>query len=290
MVTLLAPDTCPTLTHRHRSRAHCPALKHITASPNTLVRLLYRYPYLYKNTIAQQDPIAVERFQQHMQTKFEIQLSRYVAAQSSRSDQIIAPNSVSNPTLLSHYGVSTALHHFTDRVQGTATQKDLAHRLLAETPQWTFRTFKQNLYSYLIAAIPADQRVQKFNQKLRQRLDHFMPDNHNQPFNRFLLTATCRDLFKFLTVANAKNLNHHVLIDTVSQLSPFFVAELLLRILLLCPQSRVHLDKRLAIVFIHYANAEQHETNWLIQLLEYLNIAYCTNLGSVVIPRARAAA
>jgi hypothetical protein len=117
-----------------------------------------------------------------------------------------------------------------------------------------------------------------------------MPENHNQPFNSFLLTATCRDLFKFLTVDNAKNLNHDILLDTVNQLSPFFVAELLLRILLLCPQSRVHLDKRLAIVFIHYANAEQHETNWLIQLLEYLNIAYCTNLGSVVIPRARAAA
>jgi hypothetical protein len=286
MVTLMVQDTCQPPTHR-RSPNQCPVFKWLIAPPNTLVRLLYRYPYLYKNTVAQPDPIAVERLQQYMQTKFEIQLSRYTAA---RSDQMIAPSTISNPTLLSHYGVSTALRHFTDRVQGTATQKDLAHRLLAATSQWTFGTFKQHLYNYLIAGIPADQRVQKFNQQLRQRLDHFMPENHNQPFNPFLLTATCRDLFKFLTVDNAKNLNHDVLIDTVNQLSPFFVAELLLRILLLCPQSRVHLDKRLAIVFIHYAKAEQHETNWLIQLLEYLNIAYCTNLGSVVIPRARAAA
>jgi hypothetical protein len=144
MITLMVQETCQFPTHR-LSPNQCPIFKWMIAPPNRLVRLLYRYPYLYKNTVAQPDPIAVERLQQYMQTKFEIQLSRYTAA---RSDQMIAPSAISNPTLLSHYGVRTALHHFTDRVQGTATQKDLAHRLLAATSQWTFGTFKQNLYSY----------------------------------------------------------------------------------------------------------------------------------------------
>ncbi len=293
MVTHVAQDVSALtqyLVRRNNTPSSCPLLESMAPNPSKLAALLHRYPLLYRNvSTGQSSTAAVELVQQRMQAKLEIRLSRYMVEQLRRSQpqprqSLSSP--ISNPTWLSDFGLRTALKRFTGNVWGTQTHKELARRFLAQTQKATFGDFKQDLYAYLIAAIPAAYRMQKFNQRLLKRLENFMPENNAQLMNPFLLTATCRNLFKFLTVENAKNLNHHTLIDLVSNLNPFFAAELFLRILLLCPQSRVHLDKRMALLFKHYANHSQHEVSWLIQVLEYLNLAYSTNFGTVLRPSA----
>jgi hypothetical protein len=294
MVTTLAQDVSALtayLVRRNNTLQHCPVLDQIAPPNNTLATLLHRYPSLYRDINPGRQPVTeMEHLQQSAQTQFEIRLSRYMIEQMrrsqlpSRSNLSLAIADLPNPTLLSDFGLRMALQRFTGHVWGTESHKDLARRFLAQTQKNTFGAFKQNLYTYLIAAIPAAYRMQKFNQGLLKRLEGFMPENNDQPLNPFLLTATCRNLFKFFTVENAKNLNHHTLIDLVSNLNPFFVAELFLRLLLLCPQSRVHLDKRMALLFKHYSTRPQHEVSWLIQLLEYLNLAYSTNFGTVSLP------
>jgi hypothetical protein len=297
MVVTLTPDVSALtsyLARRRKTTGMCPVLGCANPHPPALAALLHRYPFLYKRKYTtNQDSEAVEQLRQRMQKRFEIRLSLYVIEQMRRSkfspiDTALTPTdstgSTSNPTLISYIGIIVGLHHFTSKVWGTETHADLAQRFLRQTQNNTFGTFKYNLYTYLMASIPRSYGESHFPDQLWHCLENLMPERQDQPIDRFLVTATCRKLFQFLTVESAQNLDHYTLIDLVSNVDPLCVAELLLRILLLCPHSHVHLDKRMRILFEHYADRDQIDVRWLIQLLEYLNLAYSTNFGTVILP------
>jgi hypothetical protein len=268
------------LTRRNRAKV-CPALEQMDRG-NTLQNLLHRYPFLFK-TLCQArgktTPEAIDQLQTTTQQRFERQLSRHVIAQMQATSA-----KPLNPTRVSQFGLQIALDRFTGNVWGRETHRDLADRFLVQARQETFAAFKRNLHSYLMASIPNNASSQSFSHQLHQSLDKFLQDQNAQQLNTFLLTATCRHLFKFLLVEGSHNLEHRRLLNLVHNLNPFTVAELCLRILLLCPRSQCHLDKRLALLFQHYAQQPQTEINWFIQLLEYMNLAYATQFGQVRLP------
>jgi hypothetical protein len=268
------------LTRRNRAKV-CPALEQMDRG-NTLQNLLHRYPLLFKTLCQARGKTtaeAIEQLQATTQQRFERQLSRHVIAQM-QSQRTQVPN----PTRVSQFGLQIALDRFTGNVWGRETHKDLADRFLRQAHQETFASFKRNLHSYLMASIPNNASSQSFSHQLHHSLEKFLCDQNDQQLNTFLLTATCRHLFKFLIVEGSHNLEHKRLLNLVHSLNPFTVAELCLRILLLCPRSQCHLDKRLALLFQHYAQQPQTEINWFIQLLEYMNLAYATQFGQVRLP------
>jgi hypothetical protein len=268
------------LTRRNRAKV-CPALEQMDRG-NTLQNLLHRYPLLFKTLCQARGKTtaeAIEQLQATTQQRFERQLSRHVIAQM-QSQRTQVPN----PTRVSQFGLQIALDRFTGNVWGRETHKDLADRFLRQAHQETFASFKRNLHSYLMASIPNNASSQSFSHQLHHSLEKFLCDQNDQQLNTFLLTATCRHLFKFLIVEGSHNLEHKRLLNLVHSLNPFTVAELCLRILLLCPKSQCHLDKRLALLFQHYAQQPQTEINWFIQLLEYMNLAYATQFGQVRLP------
>ncbi len=270
------------LTRRNRAKV-CPALEQMDRSSSKLQNLLHRYPFLFKTLChgrGKTTTDAIEQLQTTTKERFERQLSRHVIAQM----QTQRTQPVPNPTRVSQFGLQVALDRFTSNIWGRETHRDLADRFLRQSRQETFAVFKRNLHSYLIASIPNNASSQSFSHQLHQSLEKFLRDQNAQQLNTFLLTATCRHLFKFLIVEGSHNLDHKRLVNLVHSLNPFTVAELCLRILLLCPRSQCHLDKRLALLFQHYAQQPQTEINWLIQLLEYMNLAYATQFGQVRLP------
>lgn len=269
------------LTRRNRAKV-CPALEQMDRTGNSLQSLLHRYPFLFKTLCQARGKTtveAIEQIQTASQRRFERQLSRHVIAQMQAQRQPLP-----NPTRLSQFGLQIALDRFTGNIWGRETHRDLADRFLRQARQETFKQFKRNLHSYLMASIPNNASSQSFSHQLHQSLENFLSDQNDQQLNTFLLTATCRHLFKFLIVEGSHNLEHKRLVNLVHSLNPFTIAELCLRILLLCPRSQCHLDKRLALLFQHYAQQPQTEINWLIQLLEYMNLAYATQFGQVRLP------
>jgi hypothetical protein len=269
------------LTRRNRTKV-CPALEQMDRSVSRLQNLLHRYPFLFKTLCLARGKTtveAIEQLQATTQQRFERQLSRHVIAQMQATKQ-----TVPNPTSISQFGLQIALDRFTGHVWGRETHRNLADRFLRQARQESFATFKRNLYSYLMASIPNNASSQGFSHQLHQSLEQFLADQNNQQLNTFLLTATCRHLFKFLIVEGGHNLDHSRLLHLAHSSNPFTIAELCLRILLLCPKSQCHLDKRLALLFQHYSAQAPAEVNWLIQLLEYMNLAYATQFGQVKLP------
>jgi hypothetical protein len=267
-----------------------------TASPGhrPLGTLIRRYPYLYEHCLlsddsTQEQQLTVRQIQATMQRKFEIDLSQYVTYQvrsqlashlPTSAPRLIQP--VANPTLLAAPELGRALKYYVGRIEGSRTHRDIAQNFLAHSCQApSFRTFKDDLYEYIIAAIDPEYGKRQFNNLLYTQLRQTLPDSDTQPLNDFLLVRTCSQLLNFLIVDNPQHPNHFIFIDLVTNLGPILTTGLLLKIVLLCRKIKPYLERRFSILFNHYETSIRDAVQWLVEALENLNLALSTHFGTI---------
>jgi hypothetical protein len=264
-----------------------------------LGNLIRRYPYLYPHCLitegcSNEDQQSVRILQETAQNKFEIDLSRYVTYQVRRLDllntssedsvgRILLP--VKNPTLLPDLEACESLRHFVGKVDGQSTHRDLAYRFINYTRDTnTFGRFKGDLYEYLETAIDPEYGQRQFNKLLYRQLRMTLPDQDGQPVNEFLVMRLCSQLMNFLIVESHQQPRHFVFVDLISNIGPMFTTSLLLRILLICSKVKPYLEKRLSILFNHYESCAQGSVEWLVMVMEHLNLALSTNFGQMTLP------
>jgi hypothetical protein len=253
-------------------------------------QLINRYPYLYEHCLLSQDSSyehqqTVRQIRDQLQMQFELDLSHYVTYQlrlqeAKKRGRIIHP--VENPTLLSDRELDYALRHFVGRVQGNRTSDDLAKSFLTHSLQApSFRTFKDDLYEYLIASIDPRYGKRKFNDKLYEKLQSTLPRYDGQKPNNTLLLRTSSHLLNFLVVESPQRPNHYVFVDLVTNLGATPTIMLLLKITLLCHQVKPSLEKRFAILFSHYESSTEDGVPWLVQSMENIHVALSTHFGGL---------
>jgi hypothetical protein len=259
--------------------------------------LIRRYPYLYPHCLVSEgcsaeDERSVRSLQLQMQHDFEMDLSRYVTYQvrqvalSGRisghrpTQTIVQPPK--NPTLLSEGEISAALRHFAGKANGGYSQRDLAQQFLTYS-QGTPRLgdFKDDLYEYLISAIDPEYGRRQFNQQLYRQLQNTLSEQNHCAPNDFLILRLCSQLINFLVVESAQSPKHYIFADLISNLGPTLTTGLLLKILLICRKVRPHLEKRLSILFNHYESYTRDSVEWLVMVMENLNLALTTNFGNI---------
>jgi hypothetical protein len=261
-----------------------------------LGKLIRRYPYLYAHCLisegsSQEDQQSVRTLQEDVQYRYEVDLSRYVTYQFRKSEllQNVSQTSVGrilhpvrNPTLLTEMEVCESMRHFVGKIDGRSTHRDLAHRFLDHT-QYTasFKAFKDDLYEYLVGAVDPEYGRRQFNQQLYLLLQSTLPEHHHQPVNELLVMRLCSQILSFLVVESPQQPKHFVFVDLISNMGPMLTTSLLLRILLICRKIKPYLEKRVSILFGHYESYNQNSVEWLVAVMENLNIALSTNFGNM---------
>ncbi|MBD2447291.1 hypothetical protein H6G76_08945 [Nostoc sp. FACHB-152] len=262
----------------------------------SLIILIRRYPYLYENCLTSDDSTfehqwRVKQMQAQVQRQFEVDLSKYVTYQVRRSqilkkvsvdeaDRILRP--VNNPTLLSDRQLHDTLKHFMGKLEGNCTYQELAQKFLNSSQQAAcFRDFKQDLSKYLMSAVAGGSGKRQFQQKLHTQLQNILPQADEQKLDEFLILRTCSQLLNFLIVESHCSIQHFNLIDLISNQGTTITTGLLLKILLICPKVKPSLEKRLATLFYHYESAPTNSNNWLVQVLEQVNIAITIYFGNI---------
>ncbi|NET31987.1 MAG: hypothetical protein F6K19_08285 [Cyanothece sp. SIO1E1] len=258
--------------------------------------LIHRYPYLYQHCLLSEDSgqehqRTIEQIQSRAQKKFEIDLSQYVTYQVRRSrlayhtpdgDPNRILRSVENPTLLSDQELVKSLQHFSGKVEGTNTYRDLAKSFVAHSRHITsYKAFKGSLYEYITASIDAGYGDRKFNNLLHAHLLETFPESDAQTVDDFLKVRTYSQLFNFLVVESSQNPEHFVFVDLINNLGPILTTGLLLKIVLLCRKVKPYLERRFSILFGHYESYQSDAVHWLVQTLETLNLAFSTNFGAM---------
>lgn len=267
----------------------------LEAAPlGTLIR---RYPYLYEHCLMSEDSTSeqqhtIRRLQSQHQRQFELDLSQYVlqqvrCAKAARqgADQLLTVQQrlqmVQNPTLLDNRDLAIAVKHFAGKVESGKTYRDLAHGFLAfNNSNQSYGQFKRNLYHYINASVDPSYAKRRFNQQLTQQLQACFPDLESQPLNDFLMVRTCSQVLNLLVVEGPRRLDHVTFVDLIGNMGATLTTGLLLKIVLVCSKIKPYLEKRLSILFNHYENAMQESVEWLINVLENLNIAFSTNFGA----------
>lgn len=251
------------------------------AESRRLRTFLGRYPFIYEPCLLTNDSTDEQRQkvrsrQTQQQQQFDINLSQYITYQQLPKNS----RSVKNPTLLSDDELNIAIQQFTGKVDGSNTYKDLAERFRTSS-RWTpcYRTFKKELYDdYLTASTNINYGNHQFNQKLQKQLQSTLLEYDTQRLSPILLVKTCRKLLDFLVVESAEQPKHYIFLDLTSNLGITPTIGLLLKIVLLCDKVKPYLEQKFAILFKHYEDYTKDKTQWLVDSLENLNIAFSTNL------------
>lgn len=266
------------------------------ASNRPLGTLIRRYPYLYEHCLLSDDSTreqqsTVRQIQSEMQRKFEVDLSQYITYQVRRDQLAIAtkafPNApqriihpVPNPTLLNETEIRQAIHHYVGKVDGSRTYKDLALNFLSQSGHsQSYRSFKDDLYDYIVASVDPEYGKRQFNGQLHSYLKNTLPESNTQRLDDFLIVRTCSQLLNFLVVESPQHPQHYVFLDLVTNLGPVLTTGLLLKIVLLCRKVKPALERRFSILFSHYETYTRDAVQWLVMALENLNVALSAHFG-----------
>ncbi len=255
--------------------------------------LINRYPYLYDHCLLSDESPreqrqTVRRIKVKTERCFEVNLSHYVTYQvrlgqvahtpktSEEAGRIIQP--VKNPTLLNDKELNRALKHYLGTVAGNYTYKELSQNFLANTVYTpTYKDFKNDLYDYLITSL--DYGKGQFNQKLDDILQNTLPHCDQQKPSEFLRLRTSSQLLNYLVVESGQKPDHYIFMDMITNMGVTRTVGLLLKLILICPQAKPHLDKRFAILFNHYESYSCDQVPWLVKSLENLQVAFSIHFG-----------
>ncbi|TVQ45402.1 MAG: hypothetical protein EA365_08175 [Gloeocapsa sp. DLM2.Bin57] len=257
--------------------------------------LINRYPYLYEHYLLSEDSNfedqrTVRQLQSKSQQRFELDLSKYVTykvrqVQVTRKPDLITPNKsiitpIDNPTLLSDRELGMALKQFVGTIEGGYSYRDLSQSFLTHTSQTKdYKTFKDELYHYLITSVDTKYGRHKFNEKLYKRIQTTLPHCDSKKPDEFLVLRTTSQLLNFLVVESGANPNHYIFMDLITNMGATPTVGLLLKVVLLCHKVKPYLEKRFSILFGHYESFTKEGVPWLVKALENMNIAFSVNFG-----------
>lgn len=189
---------------------------------------------------------------------------------------------VENPTLLKGDEVKAALIQFANKIPPGYTIQNLSLEFLSHQKTIpTYKTFKKNLYQYLISIIDPEYGKHRFNQQLYDKLKSILADCHSQQLSEFLMLRTYTQLLNFLVVESQQNLSHYIFTDLIANLGTTQTTGFLLKLILLYPKLKPHLESRLAILFEHYESVECQRISWFIKVLENFQMAFSIHFGKL---------
>jgi hypothetical protein len=211
---------------------------------------------------------AAKTLANQLKKKFKFDLAMYTA----RSISPVSPeNSSVNPTGLGEQVVDIIKSLIVR--QGEFTYNELARMFLRQTHYLNYKDFKLSLHKYLtfcFAETPANKII---NNKLAENLQSLNLQYETQVINRLFLLKTCQALIETLTIKDQKYPSE-LFILLLSQKKTITLVILLLKIVLICPQSRTHLDTCIADLIQHYKKLPEQECEWVINFVEIFNIAF----------------
>ncbi len=269
--------------------------RHSKVAEQPLGMLINRYPYLYEHSLVSEERTkenvdTIKRVQLNLKQEQEQSLSRYLTYQIRRArvksqlgrEAANEMAQVPNPTLLSTRELGQAFGQFSGKVEGDATYRDLSRCFTARIEsQPTIKSFKADLYDYIISGVDNSYGQRSFNDRLFKTIDNILPDRSYQRLDELSLLRTCTHVLNHLVIESPQNPQHFVFIDMISNLGSVFTTGLLLKIVLICHKVKPLLESRLSMLFNHYESSQCKGVPWLVKSLETWNVAGAIHFGKI---------
>ncbi|MFB2875311.1 hypothetical protein [Floridanema aerugineum] len=211
---------------------------------------------------------AAKTLAKQLRDKFKLDLAMYTARSIS---PVAKENPSSNPTGLGEKLVDV-IKNLVAR-QGELKYNELARIFLRQTHKLNYKQFKLSLHKYLTFCFAETPVNTTISNKLTEKLQFLHPEYEEQKINRLFLIKTCQSLIDDLTITD-QEYPSELFVLLLSQKKTITLIILLLKIVLICPHSRNHLDTCIADLIRHYKELPEQECQWVINFVEIFNIAF----------------
>ncbi|MFM2312546.1 MAG: hypothetical protein RLZZ04_1822 [Cyanobacteriota bacterium] len=266
---------------------------------------LTRYTYLYQHFIPQDLEVPelleqINQLQSDRQQNFEILLSKHIIYRfrlkqlakmkmmAKGAGKIITK--VDNPSLLSDRAFQVALQQYVGKIEQDSTLLERSQRFSNENEyRPNYQVFKQDLHRFLTSNIKSRNSTYQFAKLLEQKLVDIFPQANEKPLNKTQILQTCRQLFSFLIPDPALNNHRDQFAELVANLGTAQAMMVLIKIALICPESKADLEKKICAIVLHYQYQTVQQNPWLIKSLEHLLIAFSIYFGKVDVSIAKSA-
>ncbi|MEJ6482478.1 hypothetical protein N0Y54_14285 [Nostoc punctiforme UO1] len=218
------------------------------------------------NPIEQQE--AARKLSKQIKEKFKFELAMYIA----RSQSTVSSTArYKNPSVLGDQALRLIKAIVLKR--GVFSHENIAHIFLKQTQNQTLEQFKVNLEKYLFLSVGKQESVEAWKQQFIDVLSSWKKDYNQEVITKELFLRTCNRVIDYLTIENGKEPSS-LFILLISQGHALTLVIILLKIILICNNSRRHLETRIAHLIRFYENYSEDECKGVINFMEIFNITF----------------
>jgi len=226
----------------------------------------------YANTNnPQEQREAAKTLSNHLKKQFKFDLAMYTAHSQEEVEQPQQNQDLSNPTTLGE----NALRLIKKIVakQGIFSYSNLASIFVKQTRDISYKHFKEALKKYLINSSQSEKQRKNLEEKLSEKISALYQERDEDRIDDAIVLRTCNRLFDCLTI-EIESEPSEVFALFMFQGHPMTLVVILLKLILICPQARVHLEKRIAELISYYMDYPEEECQWVLSFFEIFKIAF----------------
>lgn len=218
---------------------------------------------------------AARALSKKLKDKFKFELAMYTA----RYYTSIPKNKIpTNPT-----GLGDEVLRFIKMIvakRGSFSYENVANIFIEQTKGLNYKNFKYCLQDYLIYSVVHKDFVEVLNRTLSEKLAGLYESHHQETVDGALHLRTCNKVVEYLTTENQQEPSD-LFILLLSQGNPLTLAIVLLKIILISPNSRIHLETCIAKLIQYYMDYPESECQWVVNFLEVFNITFAIHADNV---------
>ncbi|MHC0062607.1 hypothetical protein ACWATR_06720 [Nostoc sp. UIC 10890] len=218
------------------------------------------------NPIEQQE--AARRLSKQIKDKFKFELAMYIARSQSA---VSSTTRYKNPSVLGDQALRLIKAIVLKR--GVFSHENIAHIFIKQTQNQTLEEFKINLEKYLFFSVENQESVESWKQQFTDNLSLWKKDYNQEIMTKELFLRTCNRVIDCLTIENAKQPSS-LFILLINQGHSLTLVIILLKIILICKNSRRHLETRIAHLIRFYEKYSEEECKGVINFMEIFNITF----------------
>jgi hypothetical protein len=214
---------------------------------------------------------AAKVLSQQLKDKFKFDLAMYTARSQSVAGKNRERKLPENPT-----GLGENVLHFIKKIvvkKGEFSYSNLANIFLNQTKNLNHQEFKAALVNYLIFSTDGKYVGPGLKQKLALKMNEMYPEHAYDPHDEALHLRTCNRVFDLLTTEDGENPSE-MFLYLMLQGNPLTLVIILLKLILICPTARVHLEKRIAELIQYYMKEPETECHWVVNFFEIFKITF----------------
>ncbi|QMS87366.1 hypothetical protein HUN01_07145 [Nostoc edaphicum CCNP1411] len=218
------------------------------------------------NPIEQQE--AARRLSKQIKDKFKFELAMYIARSQSA---VSSTTRYKNPSVLGDQALRLIKAIVLKR--GVFSHENIAHIFIKQTQNQTLEEFKINLEKYLFFSVENQESVESWRQKFADNLSLWKKNYNQEIMTKELFLRTCNRVIDCLTIENGKEPSS-LFILLINQGHSLTLVIILLKIILICKNSRRHLETRIAHLIRFYEKYSEEECKGVINFMEIFNITF----------------